>query len=62
MSRPDDYEVHAIGYATLERKAGGNFIGRLQHVEARPTLADAPRPQGVASVPGRPAALHRSGA
>ena len=34
MSGPDDYEVYAIRYATLERKAGENFIGGDPHETA----------------------------
>ncbi len=31
MSRPDEYEVYAVKYATLERKPGENFIGGDPH-------------------------------
>jgi len=34
MSKPDDYEVYAIKYATLERKASENFIGGDPHEAA----------------------------
>ena len=34
MSKPDDYEVYAIKYATLARKASENFIGGDPHEAA----------------------------
>src|SRR6266851_8918814 len=34
MSKPDDYEVYAIKYATLARKASENFIGGDPHESA----------------------------
>jgi glyoxylase-like metal-dependent hydrolase (beta-lactamase superfamily II) len=34
MSKPDKYEVYAIRYATLERKASENFIGGDPHETA----------------------------
>ncbi len=34
MSTPDDYEVYAIKYATLERRASENFIGGDPHETA----------------------------
>ncbi|HMH17186.1 MAG TPA: N-acyl homoserine lactonase family protein [Burkholderiales bacterium] len=34
MSKPDDYEVYAIKYATLARKASENFIGGDPHETA----------------------------
>jgi len=36
MSAVDTYEVHAIRYATLARKAGDNFIGGDPHEEGSP--------------------------